>query len=95
MKGHKICFYGEIWKIIPKLSLLPFLSGPDQTAQMPDDLGMRPFHIPKNRSHHNMVCINTIVILLNTLEHCSLQNMGFFRAFSVVNRIKVNRHTFR
>ena len=24
MMGHKICFYGEIWLIIPKLSLLPF-----------------------------------------------------------------------
>ena len=22
MMGHKICFYGEIWTIIPKLSLL-------------------------------------------------------------------------
>ena len=22
MMGHKICFYGEIWLIIPKLSLL-------------------------------------------------------------------------
>ena len=27
MMGHKICFYGEIWLIIPKLSLLTFLSG--------------------------------------------------------------------
>ena len=26
MMGHKICFYGIIWKIIPELSLLPFLS---------------------------------------------------------------------
>ena len=25
MMGHKICFYGEIWRIIPKLSLLPLL----------------------------------------------------------------------
>ena len=25
MMGHKICFYGEIWIIIPKLSLLPLL----------------------------------------------------------------------
>ena len=25
MKVHKIGFYGEIWKIIPKLSQLPFL----------------------------------------------------------------------
>ena len=25
MRGHKICFYGEIWLIIPKLSLLPLL----------------------------------------------------------------------
>ena len=25
MMGHKICFYGEIWLIIPKLSLLPLL----------------------------------------------------------------------
>ena len=23
MMGHKICFYGKIWLIIPKLSLLP------------------------------------------------------------------------
>ena len=23
MRGNKICFYGEIWLIIPKLSLLP------------------------------------------------------------------------
>ena len=23
MMGHKICFYEEIWLIIPKLSLLP------------------------------------------------------------------------
>ena len=23
MMGRKICFYGEIWLIIPKLSLLP------------------------------------------------------------------------
>ena len=23
MEGHKICFAGEIWKIIPRLSLLP------------------------------------------------------------------------
>ena len=22
MVGHKICFYGEIWLIVPKLSLL-------------------------------------------------------------------------
>ena len=27
MMGHKICFNEEIWIIIPKLSLLPFLSG--------------------------------------------------------------------
>ena len=27
MMGHKTCSYGEILKIIPKLSLLPFLSG--------------------------------------------------------------------
>ena len=27
MRGPNICFYGEILKIIPKLSLLPFLSG--------------------------------------------------------------------
>ena len=27
MMGRKLCFYGEIWLIIPKLSLLPFLSG--------------------------------------------------------------------
>ena len=27
MMGHNICFYGEIWVIIPKLSLLPLLSG--------------------------------------------------------------------
>ena len=27
MMGHNICFYGEIWLIIPQLSLLPFLSG--------------------------------------------------------------------
>ena len=25
MMGHKVCFYGEIWQIIPKLSLLPLL----------------------------------------------------------------------
>ena len=25
MMGHKICFYGDIWLIIPKLSLLPLL----------------------------------------------------------------------
>ena len=25
MMGHKICFHGEIWLIIPELSLLPFL----------------------------------------------------------------------
>ena len=25
MKGHKICFYGEIWKIIPKLFQKPLL----------------------------------------------------------------------
>ena len=25
MMGHKICFEGEIWIIIPKLSLLPLL----------------------------------------------------------------------
>ena len=25
MMGHKICFYGEIWLIFPKLSLLPLL----------------------------------------------------------------------
>ena len=25
MMGHKICFYGKMWIIIPKLSLLPLL----------------------------------------------------------------------
>ena len=30
MKGHKICFYGKIWKIIPYLSLL---SRPGRVAQ--------------------------------------------------------------
>ena len=25
MMDHKICFYGEMWLIIPKLSLLPLL----------------------------------------------------------------------
>ena len=25
MRGHKICFYGKIWLIISKLSLLPLL----------------------------------------------------------------------
>ena len=25
MMGHKICIYGEIWLITPKLSLLPLL----------------------------------------------------------------------
>ena len=28
MMGHKICFYEKIWKIFPKLLLLPLLSGP-------------------------------------------------------------------
>ena len=28
MMGHKICFYGEMWLIIPKLPLLPLLSSP-------------------------------------------------------------------
>ena len=27
MMGHKICFYGEIWLIIPKFPGYPFLSG--------------------------------------------------------------------
>ena len=27
MVGRKVCFYGEMWLIIPKLSLLPLLSG--------------------------------------------------------------------
>ena len=27
MMGHKICFYEEIWIIIPKLFQYPFLSG--------------------------------------------------------------------
>ena len=27
MMGHKICLYIEIWQIIPKISLLPLLSG--------------------------------------------------------------------
>ena len=27
MMGHKICFSGDLWTIIPKLSLLPFLIG--------------------------------------------------------------------
>ena len=27
MKGHKIYFYGKMWLIIHKLSLLPFLFG--------------------------------------------------------------------
>ena len=26
MMGHNMCFTGEIWKIIPKLSLLPLLN---------------------------------------------------------------------
>ena len=25
MRGHNVCFYAKIWKIIPKLSLLPLL----------------------------------------------------------------------
>ena len=25
MRGHNICFYGEIWSVLPKLSMLPFL----------------------------------------------------------------------
>ena len=25
MRGHNLRFYGEIWKIIPKISLLPLL----------------------------------------------------------------------
>ena len=29
MMGHNISFYGEIWLIIPKLSMLPFLFGPE------------------------------------------------------------------
>ena len=27
LMGHNLCFKEVIWKIIPKLSLLPFLSG--------------------------------------------------------------------
>ena len=34
MMGHKICFYGEIWLITFKLSLLPFLSGALNTEQI-------------------------------------------------------------
>ena len=26
MRGHKICFYGEIWKLLPNYPGLPFLS---------------------------------------------------------------------
>ena len=34
MQGHKICFYGEIWLIIPKLSLLPLLIWSTVTADL-------------------------------------------------------------
>ena len=37
MMGHKICFDGEIWLIVPKSSLLPFLSGALITQSEPSD----------------------------------------------------------
>ena len=32
MMGHKICFYGEIWLVIPKLSLFLVLIGSPERA---------------------------------------------------------------
>ena len=41
MMGHKICFYGEIWLIIPKLSLLPLLVWSSVMSVLPEIL-----HLP-------------------------------------------------
>ena len=35
MMDHKICFKGVIWKIIPLLSLLPFLTWSTGQSNMP------------------------------------------------------------
>ena len=40
MVGHNLCFYVKLWKIIPKLSLLPLLiwstGSSDELFSMPD-----------------------------------------------------------
>ena len=33
MRGHEICFYGELWLIIPKLSLFPLLIWSSEITQ--------------------------------------------------------------
>ena len=43
MMGHKIFFYGEIWLLIPKLSLYSFLSGALSYSVDPDEAGSTLF----------------------------------------------------
>ena len=55
MMGHKICFYGEIWLIIPKLSVLPFLIW--TTAA--DDTGRKV----GNSTHNQHISLGLIYIM--------------------------------
>ena len=49
MMGHKICFYGGIWLIIPKLSLLPLLirsqASVEVSCEFLRDLQTKPYHV--------------------------------------------------
>ena len=40
--GHKICFNWEIWPFIPKLSLLPFLSGALMVSLLSTEVELNP-----------------------------------------------------
>ena len=49
MMGHKICFYGGIWLIIPKLSRLPLLiqsqASVEVSCEFLRDLQTKPYHV--------------------------------------------------
>ena len=58
MMGHKICLNGEIWQIIPKLSLLPlFIWSTD----------MRFCHKMQNAMSHLL-----LIVIKQSLTHCTL-----------------------
>ena len=55
MMGHKICLSTEIWIIIPKLSLLPLLSGALVTMLSESSFGHEHKIYTANHPFHNFI----------------------------------------
>ena len=63
MMGHKICFYGEIWIIIPKLSLLPLLIWSTGKSSLPGN-----YHLEKAYRLSSTNCIFLQLVWVDSLH---------------------------